>query len=56
MYYMRPRLLRLLGGPDAEAVGQLLDEVVAAAAERSTDPTMLEMATLEKALLALSRQ
>uniref|UniRef100_A0A383VMJ6 Vacuolar protein sorting-associated protein 51 homolog n=1 Tax=Tetradesmus obliquus TaxID=3088 RepID=A0A383VMJ6_TETOB len=56
MYYMRPRLLRLLGGPDAEAVGQLLDEVVAAAAERSTDPTMLETATLEKALLALSRQ
>jgi hypothetical protein len=56
MYYMRPRLLRLLGGPDAEAVGQLLDEVVAAGAERSTDPTMMETATLEKALLALSRQ
>jgi hypothetical protein len=56
MYYMRPRLLRLLGGADAEAVGQLLDEVVAAGAERSTDPTMMETATLEKALLALSRQ
>lgn len=52
MYYMRPKLLRMLGGSDADAVAQLLDEVVAAAAQRSTDPTLLEVATLEKALLA----
>lgn len=55
MYYMRPKLLRLLSGSDAEAVAQLLDEVVAAGAERSNDPSMLEVATLEKALLALNR-
>lgn len=55
MYYMRPKLLRLLGGTDAEAVAQLLDEVVAAGAERSVDPSMLEVATLEKALASLNR-
>eukprot|EP00878_Enallax_costatus_P042630 GHUV01050053.1.p1 GENE.GHUV01050053.1~~GHUV01050053.1.p1 ORF type:complete len:125 (+),score=38.49 GHUV01050053.1:506-880(+) len=55
MYYLRPKLLRLVGGSDSEAVAQLLDEVVAAGAARSNDPSMLEVATLEKALLAVNR-
>jgi len=51
MFYLRPKLLQRVGGGDAEAVAQLLDEVVAAGAQRSIDPVMLEPATLEKALL-----
>lgn len=50
--YMRPRLLQLVGGADAEPVAQLLDDVVAAAAERSTDPTLMDGAALEKAMAA----
>lgn len=48
--YLRPKLLQLVGGPDAEPVAQVLDEVVAAAAERSTDPTLLEPAAVDNAL------
>lgn len=55
MYYLRPQLLRLVSGIDSEAVAQLLDEVVAAGAARSNDPSMLEVATLEKALVAVNR-
>lgn len=36
--FLRPRLLQLVGGAEAEPVAQLLDDVVAAAADRSTDP------------------
>ena len=55
--YMRPRVLQLVGGVDAEPVAQLLDDVVAAAAERSTDPVLMDSAALDKALAAAgSRQ
>lgn len=50
--YLRPKLLQLVGGVDAEPVAQLLDDVVAAAAERSTDPTLLDAAAIEAALAA----
>lgn len=49
VYYLRPKLLQLVGGADAESVAQILDDVVAAAAERCTDPVLLEAAVLEKA-------
>jgi hypothetical protein len=52
--YMRPKLLQLVGGVDAEPVAQLLDDVLASAAERSTDPTFIEAAAVEKALAASS--
>lgn len=50
--YMRPRLLQLVDGVDAEPVAQVLDDIVAAAAERSTDPVLLDAAAVEKALVA----
>lgn len=48
--YLRPKLLQLVGGADAEPVAQVLEEVVAAAADRSIDPAPLEAAALDKAL------
>lgn len=48
VYYLRPKLLQLIGGADAESVAQILDDVVAAAAERCTDPVLLEAAALDK--------
>lgn len=54
--YIRPKLLQLVGGVDSEPVAQLLDDVLASAAERSTDPTFMEAAAIEKALAASSSQ
>lgn len=59
MFYLRPRLLRLVGassGAPAEALAQLADEVVAAAAERCTEPVLLEPGTLERLLAAAARE
>jgi hypothetical protein len=50
--YLRHKLLQLVGGADAEPVAQVLDDVVGAAAERSTDPTLLDAAAIETALAA----
>lgn len=51
--YMRPKLLQLVGGADAEPVAQLLDDVVGAAGERCVaEPALLDAAALEQALAA----
>jgi hypothetical protein len=44
--FLRPRLLQVVGGGDAEPVAQLLEDVVGAGVERSTDPTLLDAAAL----------
>jgi len=56
MYYLRPRLLRIAGGRGADAVQHLLDEVVAAGAERSVDPSLLDPATMDRLLQAAASQ
>jgi hypothetical protein len=44
--HLRPKLLQLVGGGDAEPVAQLCDDVLAAGAERATDPALLDAAAL----------
>jgi hypothetical protein len=56
--YLRPRLLRLVGGGGgggggAEGVAQLVDEVVAAGAERAVEAgQLLDQAALDRILAA----
>jgi hypothetical protein len=54
--YLRPRLLRLAGGGGgggAEGVAQLVDEVVAAGAERAVEAgQLLDQAALDRILAA----
>lgn len=52
MHYLRPLLRRISGVSCAPMVDALLDEVVAAALERSTDPSLLEPAVLDRILSA----
>jgi hypothetical protein len=56
MHYLRPRLLRIAGGRGADAVQHVLDEVVAAAAERSVDPSLLDPATMDRLLQAAASE
>ncbi len=49
-HYLRPRLRRFVGGSTGAVVDSLVDEVVAAGAERTTDPTLLEAAVLDRIL------
>ncbi len=50
VHHLRPRLRRFVAGSTAAVVDSLADEVVAAGAERSTDPTLLETAVLDRIL------
>mmetsp|Transcript_18627 Transcript_18627/g.47206 ORF Transcript_18627/g.47206 Transcript_18627/m.47206 type:complete len:953 (-) Transcript_18627:187-3045(-) len=49
-HYLRPLLRRYTGGRGQQVVESLLDEVVSAGVERSTDPTLLEPAVLDRIL------
>lgn len=50
VHYLRPRLRRFVAGSPAAVVDSLVDEVVAAGAERSMDPSLLETAVLDRIL------
>ena len=49
--YLRPLVTGFVRGKESESIAALLEEVVAAAVERSLDPTLLEPAVVDKILL-----
>lgn len=48
--YLRPLVARFVRGKESDSVNALLEEVIAAAMERSLDPTLLEASVVDKVL------
>eukprot|EP00210_Caulerpa_lentillifera_P006573 g6278.t1 len=48
--YLRPLVARFVRGKESDTVNALMEEVVAAAIERSLDPTLLEASVVDKIL------
>ncbi|KAK9806582.1 hypothetical protein WJX73_004732 [Symbiochloris irregularis] len=55
VHYLRPFLRRHASGAEGAAIHHLLDEVVAAAVERSTEPQLLDAALMDKILASAKR-